>query len=119
MQILLDTCVSRRAYQELQAAGYDVIWTAMWPEDPGDEEILAFAYREGRVLVTLDRDFGELVIVYGKSHAGIVRLNKTPTAWKQAQLCLRVLSLYDKELAAGAIVTAEPGRVRVRPADTP
>src|SRR5689334_12969212 len=114
MKLLLDTCMSGLAYQELQAAGHDVVWTAKWPKDPGDEEILTFAHREGRVLLTLDRDFGELAIVYGKPHAGIVRLINT-LARNQARLCLEVLSLYDQELTAGAIVTAEPGRVRVRP----
>jgi predicted nuclease of predicted toxin-antitoxin system len=34
-----------------------------WAKDPGDEEILTQAHREGRVLVTLDKDFGELAVV--------------------------------------------------------
>ena len=33
-------------------------------EDPGDEEILATAYAEGRILITLDKDFGELAVVW-------------------------------------------------------
>jgi len=37
---------------------YDVVWAGEWPEDPGDEEILERAYLEGRILVTLDKDFG-------------------------------------------------------------
>jgi predicted nuclease of predicted toxin-antitoxin system len=32
----------------LETAGHDVIWSGDWPEDPGDEEILAQAHREGR-----------------------------------------------------------------------
>ena len=42
----------------LEGAGHDVVWTGSWEADPGDEEILAHAVREGRVLVTLDKDFG-------------------------------------------------------------
>jgi len=41
-------------------------------EDPGDEEILEWAHREGRVLVTLDKDFGELAIIHERSHCGII-----------------------------------------------
>jgi predicted nuclease of predicted toxin-antitoxin system len=101
---------------ELVSAGYDVVWTGDWSEDPGDEEILATAYSEGRILVTLDKDFGELAIVRGTAHCGILRLVNLSTR-QQAAVCLRVLELYGNELASGAIVTAELGRVRIRPPD--
>ncbi len=65
MKFLLDTCVWGGASNELQSAGHDVIWTGEWPDDPGDDEILERAYREDRILVTLDKDFGELAIFYG------------------------------------------------------
>lgn len=113
MKLLLDSCISNKAQKELQVARYDVIWVGEWPEDPGDEEILARAYKEGRILVTLDRDFGELAIVYRKPHAGIIRLVNT-LARSQASVCLHVLRVYGDELAAGAIITADPGRLRVR-----
>jgi hypothetical protein len=47
-----------------RSAGHDVVWAGEWHEDPGDEEILERAHVEGRILVTLDKDFGELAIVY-------------------------------------------------------
>ena len=118
MKILLDTCVWGGGGEILEAAGHDVVWAGAWDIDPGDDEILARAYREGRVLVTLDKDFGELAIVHGQPHAGIVRLVNW-SAHQQASICLTVLIRYGAELQAGAIVTAEPGRVRVRPADGP
>jgi len=101
---------------ELVAAGYDVVWTGDWSEDPGDEEILATAYSESRILITLDKDFAELAIVRGTAHCGILRLVNLTTR-QQATVCLRVLELYGNELASGAIVTAELGRVRIRPPD--
>ncbi len=116
MKLLLDTCVWGGVRTELVAAGYDVVWTGDWSEDPGDEEILATAYSEGRILVTLDKDFGELAIVRGTAHCGILRLVNLSTR-QQATVCLRVLELYGNELASGAIVTAELGRVRIRPPD--
>ena len=74
MKLLLDTCVWGGAIRILEAAGHDVVWTGHWPEDPGNEEILEKAHDEGRILVTLDKDFGELAIVKGKLHSGILRL---------------------------------------------
>jgi hypothetical protein len=67
MKLLLDTCVWGKAADELRAAGHDVVWAGAWPQDPGDEEILKLAHSEGRVLVALDKDFGELVIVHGRT----------------------------------------------------
>jgi predicted nuclease of predicted toxin-antitoxin system len=114
MKLLLDTCVWGGARKELEAAGHDVLWSGDWPEDPGDEEILTYAHSEERVLVTLDKDFGELAIVHDKPHSGIIRLVNF-SARQQASVCLRVLALYEKDLQSGAIVTAEPNRIRVRP----
>ena len=42
-----------------------MVWSGDWFEDPGDEEILAIARNEERILITLDKDFGELAIVRG------------------------------------------------------
>lgn len=49
MRLLLDTCVWGKAKGDMQSAGHDVIWTGDWPEDPGDAEILAYAWQEDRV----------------------------------------------------------------------
>jgi len=116
MKLLLDACVWGGALKDLVAAGHDVVWAGDWSEDPGDEEILAVAQREGRVVVTLDKDFGELAVVRGLPHSGIVRL-VNQSATNQAAVCLHVLAVHSEELEAGAIVTAEPGRFRVRPAE--
>jgi predicted nuclease of predicted toxin-antitoxin system len=95
-------------------AGHDVVWAGEWSEDPGDDEILARAHRERRVLVTLDKDFGELAVVRGVAHSGIIRLVKI-SARRQAAVCLAVLTAHGEELQQGAIVTAELNRLRIRP----
>ena len=116
MRVLLDTCVWGKGGAELRAAGHDVVWAGDWPEDPGDDEILARAHAEQRILVTLDKDFGEIAIVHGKPHSGILRLVNI-SARQQANICHLVLTLHGEGLLCGAIVTAEPGRLRVRPPD--
>lgn len=96
------------------AAGHDVVWSGDWPTDPGDEEILRRVAAESRVLATIDKDFGELVIVQGMVHVGLIRLVGF-RAGEQGPALVRLLRTYEGELAAGAILTAEPWRVRVRP----
>ena len=113
MKILLDSCVWGKACGQIEEAGHDVVWAGDWPNDPGDEEILARALSEGRVLVTLDKDFGELAVLRGKPHYGILRLVNF-SAHQQAVVCRQVLAAHAVEFASGAIVTAEPGRVRIR-----
>ena len=113
MKILLDTCVWGGARKPLDLAGHDVIWTGDWEKDPGDEEILAFAHRENRVLVTLDKDFGELAIVFGLPHSGIIRLVNL-SAKQQGKVCADILARYEKNLETGALITVERDRVRIR-----
>ena len=113
MKVLLDTCVWGGVRQGLEARGHDVVWVGDWADDPGDDQILAWAFAEGRVVVTLDKDFGELAVVFDRPHAGIVRLVGI-RARQQAAYCLRALDLYARELGDGAIVTIDSARVRIR-----
>jgi predicted nuclease of predicted toxin-antitoxin system len=113
VKLLLDSCVWGGAVKRLQGAGHDVVWSGNWPVDPGDEEILARALAEKRVLVTLDKDFGELVIVRELPHTGILRLVGL-SAVQQAEVTLRVLDAHGADLTIGAIITAEAGRLRLR-----
>lgn len=116
MKLLLDSCVWGGAAEELANAGHEVVYAGLWTEDPGDEQILATAHSEHRVLVTLDKDFGELAIVRAQPHCGIVRLVGIPSR-QQASVCQKVLERYAELLGNGAIVTAEPTRLRVRSPD--
>ena len=56
MKLLLDACVWGGTAKELTSAGHDVVWAGDWPEDPGDDEILARAFSDDRILVTLDNE---------------------------------------------------------------
>ena len=116
MKLLLDTCVWGGTKAQLLALGHDVLWTGDLPHDPGDEDILAQAHREQRVLITLDKDFGELAIRQSLPHSGIVRLVNI-SARQQGTVCQQVLIQYGDELTRGAIATVEAGRVRIRSPD--
>lgn len=113
MRVLLDACVSKGVQDALRVAGHDVTWAGDWEEDPGDDEILAMAHREGRVLVTLDKGFGEKVIVRSIPHHGLIRLVGLSAA-EQVTVSLHLLNRYLDDLNVGAILTAESDRVRIR-----
>lgn len=82
---------------------------------PGDVTIVAAVHSGLRILVTPDEDFGELAILKGLPHSGIARLAGFKAAWK-ATAIHHVLKPYEHELAARAIVTVDPERIRIRPA---
>ncbi|MFO0796115.1 MAG: DUF5615 family PIN-like protein [Gemmataceae bacterium] len=91
MKLLLDTCIWGGVKELLLTAGFDVLWVGDATADPGDEAILRIAHQQQRVLVTLDKDFGELAVVRGRPHHGIVRwctwrqvvrLSSAPTSWR-------------------------------------
>jgi predicted nuclease of predicted toxin-antitoxin system len=114
VKLLLDSCLSHRLAEELRVAGHDVIAAAEWPKDPGDPQILATAHDQHRILVTLDVDFGELAIVKGQIHFGIIRIDG-PRAHEYAGVCIEALAKYAEDLDAGGIVVIEVGRMRLRP----
>lgn len=116
MKVLVDSCVSGIVAAAARVPGHDVSWTGDWPNDPGDDVILSTAKAEGRVVVTIDKDFGELAVLRGVRHAGIVRLVNL-TSVQQAAIINDVLKKYEAELSAGAIVTVESFRVRIRPGE--
>ena len=93
--------------------GHDVVDVKQWPHDPGDEQVLLAGATEGRVVVTLDKYFGELAVLRGMRHRGIVRVVDIP-ARKQAEAVLGVIESHADLLSRGGIVTVEPSRVRLR-----
>jgi predicted nuclease of predicted toxin-antitoxin system len=113
VKILLDACLSTKARDELALLGHDVVFAGDREEDPGDEVILATAYREGRVLITLDKDFGDLGVLRGMPHHGIIRLVDFRST-DQGRISVKVLASYAEDLQAGAIITVQPGRARIR-----
>lgn len=112
MRFLVDRCAGRRLAEWLRAQGHDVAEARERGPDPGDRTLLHWAATEGRVLVTIDTDFGEFVFRENISHAGLVRLPDVPAGARIA-LMERVLSLPIAGELPGAVVTVRGGRIRV------
>ena len=78
-----------------------------------DDEILNWAVRERRIIVTTDNDFEEMIWRQGKSHCGVLRLENLPRSQRKA-LLHDVLDRHSKDLESGAIVVALSRKFRVR-----
>lgn len=112
MNFLVDRCADHRLAQWLRAEGHDVVESAERGEDPGDKAILEWAATDLRILITIDKDFGELVFKEGLAHTGLVRLPDVPSK-ERIELMRSLLEEHPRALEAGAIVTVRGDRVRV------
>ena len=78
MRILLDENVDFRLKAALSALGHDVTAIgADYPRSLRDQEVLHHAVAENRLLITNDRDFGELLIRNQSEHRGVLYLRLT------------------------------------------
>ena len=80
--------------------------------DPGDRVLLEWAATEGRILVTMDKDFGEFVVRERAAHCGLVRLPDVP-AETRVWLMARLLREHETDLTERAIVTVRGDRIRI------
>lgn len=113
MKLLLDGCVEKTVAPRLHLLGHDVLYVGDFPADPGDETLMRLAYRDGRVIVTHDKDFGTLAVLFRLLHRGIIRLVDIPTAM-QAEFVDDVIGRYAREIDESFIITCERSRVRLR-----
>jgi predicted nuclease of predicted toxin-antitoxin system len=60
MRLLADENFPRAAVGALRDAGHDVVWVRTAAPGARDFDLLTWAAREGRVLLTFDKDFGEV-----------------------------------------------------------
>jgi predicted nuclease of predicted toxin-antitoxin system len=114
MKFLLDVCVSSRTLQAfLVGLGHDTLSALAIDPKASDEQLLAFAFQDERVLVTEDKDFGGLVFLRRLPHGAIVRLVDL-TVDEQVRGMDELLEHHCAELTGEAIVTVTRGRIRIR-----
>lgn len=79
MRFLVDECVAKASAIRLRMLGHDVVRVGTDIRVPDDEDILALATSEQRVLITHDQDFGDLVFLKRhRSPHGIVLFRYEP-----------------------------------------
>jgi len=112
VRVLANENVSGDIVQALRNFGHDVLWIRT--DDPGssDEVVLAPAHTEDRLLLTFDKDFGELAFRFGLPISGVILLRlsaSSPTRLTQVVMA----ALTSREDWAGMFSVVEEGRVRM------
>jgi len=78
-----------------------------------DEDVLAWAVSEQRILLTTDKDFEEMIWLENRSHAGVLRLENLPRQERKI-LLKEALQKFGQDLESGAVVIALKNKFRLR-----
>lgn len=115
MRWIADECVSARLIKLLREAGHDVVYVAEMAAGASDGELIGLARRDNRLLLTDDKDFGELVIRRRWAAPGVVLMRvgseQPQMRWQRLQAAI---ARFDESLY-GRYVVIEDARLRVRP----
>ena len=114
MRLYLDQMLRADLAEQLRHEGHNVVRA----EDTGqqradDEQILATADADHRVLVTLDEDFGDWAVLRLRRNAGVIRLKAHPTTTNNiARLLLPLLAKHGQEEFRNHLVIASDNQTR-------
>jgi len=122
MRLLIDNALSPLVAQQLTEAGYETLHVRdVGLSSASDVEILAFAEKEDRIVVSADTDFGTLLTLRRQAKPSFILLwgdiERRPEL--QAKAMIRELPALKEHLAAGAIVVITKKRIRIRPLLSP
>lgn len=113
VRLLADESCDFSAVRALRAAGFDVL--AVVEHCPGatDDEVVALSVQEGRVLLTEDKDFGQLVFAANREFTGVILIRFPAPA--RAALATRIVQAVQRggEALRGAFVVLQPRRTRI------
>ena len=115
MRLLADEGVDAHIVRQLRSDGHDVEYIAEMAPGITDDAVLKYANDSQRVLMTVDKDFGELVFRLRQVALGVVlmRLSGLPSANK-ADLVSEMMREHGSKMP-GAFTVVSPGLVRIRP----
>ncbi len=114
MNLMADECVDIQIVNSLREEGHEVL--AVTEMDPGitDETILQMANRKNALLLTADKDFGELVFRHNRVSAGVILFRLAGLSQiKKGEIVSFVIQEHSNELLQSFTVIS-PGTIRIR-----
>lgn len=114
LKFLVDVGVGRKVEEFLHASGYDVKTVRNIDPHAKDKDILAAAVTEARMVITMDKDFGDLVHNSGHSHSGVLILRlEDATGDQKAEIVKKILDEY-ADILLNAFCVYQDGKLRIR-----
>ena len=113
MRFLLDVNASGALSTWLLELGHEVISVSDVNPKMSDDDIIAWAVREERIIITTDVDFEQMIWLQQKSHHGVLRLENLPRL-ERKKLLQEVLIKHGQDLESRAVVIATKQKIRIR-----
>jgi predicted nuclease of predicted toxin-antitoxin system len=119
MRFLANENLPLDAVEAIRQLGHDVAWVRTDAPGSKDRDILDRAVTEQRVLLTFDKDFGDLAFQFRlPATCGIV-LFRVEASSAAAMATLVLTALQSRTDWAGQFSVVEAGRIRMRPLPAP
>ena len=118
MKLVADESVDGPTVEHLRRNGHDVIYVAELEPGIEDPDVLSFARRKQALLLTADKDFGELVFRVRERHAGVLLLRlSNGDLDENAELVRTCLESHGSEMRNSFSVLSHRG-LRIRTLST-
>lgn len=115
MKFLVDECLTRDVVERLTAVGHEAVHVGdLDLLGATDLEVMASAVESGRVVISADTDFGELLAKGGGTLPSVILLRRHHEPAGQAAAILSSMPDIEESLLSGAMVVITDDRVRIR-----
>jgi len=115
MKFLADECCDISMVKRLREEEHDVVYIQEKMPGISDSEVLQEAFLEKRILITEDKDFGELVYRLKKPVYGLILLRFHPL--EKREKIGRIIELSDQYSSKmkGNLIVIDSEKIRIRP----
>jgi len=114
LKFLIDESSGIKLCKFLKNRNYDVKYVADFMLGASDRQVLELAKKEGRILVTNDKDFGELIFKLKSSSSGVILLRLRNDNSKARQKYLSYLLEHFRNKLKSNFTVVEESQIRFR-----
>ena len=108
IRFLADVNIEKSIVDLLKKEGFDILWIPDYNCQLTDDELLDLSNKEGRILITNGKDFGELMFLQKKISCGIILIRiKGQDVEKKKKEILKLLELYKEKIINHFIVITD------------
>lgn len=114
MNFIADENVDQQIVDYLRKNGYDVLYVEEMAPGISDEIVLSEANKANSLLITADKDFGEMIFRQKHLTAGVILIRLAGiSSSKKAELILSAIKDHRDELK-NSFTVIRPGHLRIR-----
>jgi len=119
IKFLADVNIEKTIVNEIRNCGYDILWVADYDCQMSDEALLKLANDEDRILITNDKDFGELIFYQNKISSGVILFRIPGHNVERKRKSLQKLLEKYRDKIPGSFVVVSGKKIRFKTLGNP